>query len=251
MEMLLFFVAIALMAFFCEYIDSSLGMGYGTILSPVLIIMGFDPLVVVPAILFSQAMGGFIAAAFHHEFKNVDFGTQTKDSRIVYIITVFGIIATIIAVQIAVNIPKQVLKTYIGFLVLVMGLLLLTRRTFRFSWAKIVGIGVLSAFNKGLTGGGFGPVVTSGQIIAGHRHKAAIGITTLTEAPICITGFLLYMLTKGTANWRLITALTMGAALVAPLGAFTTRKIPVKNLKYILGGLIAILGIWILVKTWL
>jgi len=143
MNILLMLGIIALMAFVCEYIDSSLGMGYGTILSPVLIIMGFDPLLVVPAILFSQAMGGFIAAAFHHEFKNVDFGPQTKDSRIVYLITVFGIIATIIAVLVAVNIPKQVLKTYIGILVLIMGLLLLTRREFKFSWRKIVGIGRL------------------------------------------------------------------------------------------------------------
>ena len=38
-------------AFVCEMIDSSLGMLYGTILSPVLTIVGFDPLVVVPSIL--------------------------------------------------------------------------------------------------------------------------------------------------------------------------------------------------------
>ena len=57
------------MAFICEFIDSSLGMGYGTILSPVLIIMGFDPLVAIPALLLSQAVGGFTAAIFHHQFE--------------------------------------------------------------------------------------------------------------------------------------------------------------------------------------
>jgi len=59
------------------------------------------------------------------------------------------------------------------------------------------------------------------------------------------------MLTKGMADWGLITALTVGATLVAPLGAFTTMKLPVKKLKYVLGGLVTILGIWILVRTWL
>ncbi len=39
------------LAFVCEMIDLSLGMLYGTILSPVLTIVGFDPLVVVPSIL--------------------------------------------------------------------------------------------------------------------------------------------------------------------------------------------------------
>jgi len=57
-EMVLVLVA----AFLCEMIDSSLGMLYGTILSPVLIIAGFDPLMVVPSILFSQAIGGIIAS---------------------------------------------------------------------------------------------------------------------------------------------------------------------------------------------
>lgn len=159
MNGLLIIGIVILIAFLAEYIDSSLGMGYGTILSPLLIGMGFAPLIVVPAVLFSQAMGGFIAAAFHHEFKNVDFGPKTKDSRMVYIITTFGILATIVAVLVAINIPQEVLKTYIGILVLIMGSLLLLRQKFSFSWGKIVGIGIISAFNKGLTGGGFGPVV--------------------------------------------------------------------------------------------
>lgn len=251
MDGLSILLTIAFMAFICEYIDSSLGMGYGTILSPVLIIMGFDPLAVVPAVLFSQAMGGFVAAAFHHRFENVNFGSGTKDSKIVYIITICGMAATIIAALIAVNIPKALLKTYIGILILAMGIILLSNLKFRFSWNKIIGIGILSAFNKGISGGGFGPVVTSGQIISGHRHKGAIGVTTLAEAPICITAFLTHMLARGAADWHLIASLCIGAVAVAPLGALTTHKISPEKLKFILGGLVMILGIWVLLKTWM
>ena len=32
------------MAFLCEYMDSPLGMGYGTTLIPILLILGFEPL---------------------------------------------------------------------------------------------------------------------------------------------------------------------------------------------------------------
>ena len=242
---------IALMAFICEYIDSSLGMGYGTILSPVLIIMGFDPLIVLPAVLFSQALGGFVAAVFHHGFENVNFTAGSRDSKIVLIITIFGIVATIFAALIAVNIPGTVLKTYIGCLILVMGIIMLSRRQFKFSWNKMIGIGILSAFNKGISGGGFGPVVTSGQIISGHQHKNAIGVTTLAEAPICISAFLTHMLARGAADWPLITALCIGSVAVAPLGALTTKKIAPEKLKFILGVLVALLGAWVLVKTWL
>lgn len=100
-------------------------------------------------------------------------------------------VATIFAVLIAINIPKVFLKTYIGILVLIMGLLLFSRKKFTFSWKKIYLVGILSGFNKGLTGGGFGPVTTAGQMIGGRNGKNSIGVTTFAEVPICLVGFLL------------------------------------------------------------
>jgi uncharacterized membrane protein YfcA len=64
-----------------------------------------------------------------------------------------------------------------------MGILLLSRKKFTFSWKKIYLIGILSGFNKGLTGGGFGPVTTAGQMIGGRNGKNSIGTTTFAEAP--------------------------------------------------------------------
>ena len=145
----LFFFIVAL-AFFCEFIDSSLGMGYGTILTPVLLIMGFEPLAVVPAVLLSQALGGLAASGFHHQFKNVRYGLDSGHLKSVLIISGFGVLATIIGAAAAIKIPKMVLKTYIGSLVAVMGILVLFLRPYTFSFKKLMGIGILSAFNKGL-----------------------------------------------------------------------------------------------------
>ena len=92
-------IAIVIMAFICEYIDSSLGMGYGTILTPVLIIVGFDLLLVLPAILFSQAVASFSAALFHQRYGNVDFNPKREDGRVVIFMAV-GALAGIIQAQI-------------------------------------------------------------------------------------------------------------------------------------------------------
>ena len=270
----LFFILFA-MAFICEYIDSALGMGYGTILAPVLIIIGFDPLVAVPAILLSQAFGGFTASIFHHRFRNVTFSTDSKDLHVVFIVTGFGIAATILAALISINIPRVALKTYIGVLVFVMGVIILRNRKFKFSWNKMIGIAVLSAFNKGLSGGGFGPVVTGGQILSGRGHKGAIGATTLAEAPICIVAFFTYLLgmaakeisvpvlTMPVADlftkmfsakmiqWELLLALLAGSILVAPFGAFTTCRLNEKKMHLVLGILVTGLGAWTLLKTYL
>ncbi len=263
-------------AIICEFIDSSLGMLYGTILSPLLIIAGFNPLLVVPAILFSQAIGGLTAGIIHHYKKNVDFSFKstnfqyirerlaklgykeafnrgtTPDFKVTLCITSLGIVATIFAALVAINIPKNILKTYIGILVLIMGTILLSGATFKFSWKKIIGIGILSAFNKGISGGGFGPVVTSGQIISGRNGKSSIGVTTLAEAPICITGFLIYLFTQGIQSWSFVLSLTVGSLIGALIGPFFTAKFKSeKKLRLVLGVLVASLGIWTLLNTWL
>lgn len=269
-------ILIVLGAALCEFIDASMGMMYGTILSPVLIIAGFEPVLVVPSILLSQALGGFTASIFHHRLKNVNLALKTinprtitkqlselgfiesfkrgttKDFKVSFCIASLGMGATIIAALIAISVPKTFLKIYIGILVLAMGIILVSGLKFQFSWKKMVGVGLLSAFNKGISGGGFGPVVTSGQIIAGRDSKSSIGATTFAEAPICIVGFLTFLITKGISDWNLVLLLSIGALLGAPLGALLTSKFKSEErLKFILGILVLVLGIWTLVKTWI
>ena len=269
-------ILIVLGGFVCEFIDASMGMMFGTILSPVLIIAGFEPVLVVPSILLSQALGGFTASIFHHRLRNVNLALTTKNPKIIakklselgylesfkrgttkdmkvsFCIVSLGIVATIIAALTAISIPKAVLKTYIGILVLVMGIILLLCPVFKFSWKKMIVVGILSAFNKGISGGGFGPVVTSGQVLAGRDGKSSIGATTFAEAPICIAGFLTFLIIKGISDWNLVVLLSMGALLGAPLGALLTSKFKSeKRLKIILGLLTLVLGTWTLVRTWM
>ena len=47
-------ILIALMAFFAAVIDTGLGMCYGAILTPALLIAGYSPEVAVPTVLLSQ-----------------------------------------------------------------------------------------------------------------------------------------------------------------------------------------------------
>lgn len=269
------FVIIFLVAFIMELIDAGLGMGYGTVLSPLLIALGYSPLLVVPSLLFSQAIGGFTASIFHHRSKNVDFRPKstnikkikeglnrlgfiecfkrgfTKDFKVMLSITVLGIIATVFGAFVAIQIPKWLLTAYIGLLVSVIGIMLLQRKIFQFSWKKMISVGLLASFNKGISGGGFGPVTTGGQIIAGNKHKSSIGCTTFSEAPICITGFITYLLLKGLTSYDLLIATSMGAIIGAPIGALLTNKLNPKKLKYILGLITLALGVYTIIKLFI
>ncbi|HEC72646.1 MAG TPA: sulfite exporter TauE/SafE family protein, partial [Thermoplasmatales archaeon] len=59
-----------LVAFMAALIDTSLGMCYGTILSPILLIAGYSPEVVVPTILFSQLVVDIGGGLTHTKVKN-------------------------------------------------------------------------------------------------------------------------------------------------------------------------------------
>jgi uncharacterized membrane protein YfcA len=237
--------------------------------------MGFSPTLVVPAVLLSQAFGGLTASILHHEMRNVSFRPGSRDFNLVLIISGFGLIATVFGAVVALSIPKIALKTYIGTLVIVMGIIVLSNKKFLFSWKKMIALGIASAFNKGISGGGFGPVVTGGQILSGQDHKAAVGVTTLAEAPICICGFFTYVIGRTIKDvagnvldmpfaeflkeifsprlfqWELFLALVIGSVLVTPFGAFTTKMLKSERMHLFLGVLMLTLGIWTVAKAWL
>jgi len=44
-----------------------------------LLLLGFNSLKVVPAVLISQLAGDFLAAFFHHEFKNINLSIGNRN----------------------------------------------------------------------------------------------------------------------------------------------------------------------------
>jgi uncharacterized membrane protein YfcA len=76
------FVVVALIALLFQYMSVSMGLGYGTALTPVLLIMGFAPLQVVPAVLLSQFVGGVIGGVAHHRVRNINLDFRRDDKLI-------------------------------------------------------------------------------------------------------------------------------------------------------------------------
>ncbi len=242
---------IALLALGCEFVDSTLGMGYGTALTPLLMFMGWDPLDVVPAVLISELATGLMAALLHHRAGNVSFGSGRGDLRVSLVLGGCSVLGALVAVLVAVSIPKFWLKLYVGLLVLGMGLLilLLRGREGRFSWRKVVGLGVLASFNKGMSGGGYGPVVTCGQILSGISGKRAVAITSLAEGLTCLVGAAAFVAVRGAPNWSLTLPLMTGALCSTPLAAWSVKYIPARKFTLLIGGATLLLGGLTLVRV--
>nr|MDO8075877.1 sulfite exporter TauE/SafE family protein [Candidatus Freyarchaeota archaeon] len=229
-----------------EIIDSGLGMMYGTLLSPILIAAGFSPSAVIPSILISQAMGGLTGTIFHHRYKNADFTLKSPHLKVVLAIVLPGLVAVLFGVLVAVNIPSWVMKSYIGILVIAMGFLCVFPLEYTFRWWKMYLVGIVSAFNKALSGGGFGPVASTGKILGGLDPKVSVATTTCAEVPICLTGFITWYLVEGTPTaWWFPAVLCAGATVGAVIGPYATARIDTKLLKIIVGVLAIASGVYL------
>ncbi|MBN1977513.1 MAG: sulfite exporter TauE/SafE family protein [Anaerolineae bacterium] len=242
---------IILLALLCEYVDSTLGMGYGTTLTPLLLLMGYEPAQIVPSVLLSEFLTGVLAGVAHHEFGNVNLRPGSRSFKVAMALAACSVVGAVAAVFIAVHVPKWLLEAYIGVLVLAVGLgiLLTIGKAFAFSWRKLIGLGLVAAFNKGLSGGGYGPLVCGGQVLSGVGEKEAIGITALSEGLACIVGVTAYVLTgDGIVDWGLAPSLALGALLSVPLAALTVKKAPVGKMRWAIGGAVTALGLFNLAK---
>ena len=247
------FWVIVLMAFAYELVDSWLGQGYGTLGSPTLILLGLSAKLVVPAMLFSQVLGDFSSAYFANRYGNVDFkGVFTADTKRAYVIMASGILGVIIASYVGAKlISKEMMTNYVGLVVTAMGVLLLSGIVLKFTWKKLCFLGSLSAFNKGMSGGGYGPVVAGGQTVIGVGAKNSIGITDLAEGPICIMGFLTWTFLNGVpaGEMELLLPLCIGATIAPVLGCWFTKKMTTRGVKRLMGGVILVLGLLTLAKV--
>lgn len=237
-------ISIILLAFVCELVDSSLGMGYGTTLTPIMLALGYEPLQIVPAVLCSEAITGVLAGLFHHEFGNVDLRPGSRDFKVALLLTGCSVVGVLIAASLAINLPSWAVKLYIGILVLSLGVYILTKHRVEhsFSWLRIGSLGMLAAFNKGISGGGYGPVVTAGQVLSGVKGRNAVGITSLAEGVTSIVGFSIYYFSGAPLDYRMLIALAAGAILSVPLSAFLVSRFPAGRLTMVIGGFSTCLG---------
>jgi hypothetical protein len=212
-------ILLLLISFLAASMDLSLGMGCGTTMSPLSIILGLDPIKVILAVLLSSTVGDIFSSFFHHYFRNVNFHIDIRSSRIALYLGGLGVLGGVGGALIPINIPENILSIYIGILVTLFGIFAyLSRRSdLKFSWLKITAIGINGNFNKGMSGGGFGPMITVGGLLAGIREKSSVAIQALSEFPVSAINFFIYLIATPNIDWFLTLAITGGANLATPI----------------------------------
>ena len=229
-------VLLFLLAAVMEYGAATLGMGYGTTLAPILLLIGYEPLMIVPVILFSQFFAGSLASLFHHKFHNMDL-KDPEERTALNIFAITGIVGVIASILVSVALPSFIIEMYIAVTVMLVGLLTILSgtRSASFSRRRLFMLGSVAAFNKGMSGGGYGPITITGQMFSGIKPRAAVAITALVEGVICAVGVVLYFLLAIPLDFILLVGITSGAIAAAPFAAYTTKKLRQEYVKRIVG----------------
>ena len=115
-------------------------------------------------------------------------------------------------------------------------------------------MGFVASLNKGLSGGGYGPIIAGGQILTGRDEKRAIASTSTAEAVTTATSWGLYVLLgqvipSSDSFLALEIPLTVGAILSAPIAAVLIYRIEPRNLIPFVGSGAVIIGIYVVMNS--
>jgi uncharacterized membrane protein YfcA len=259
-------IVIPLSAFLAELVDSSLGMGYGTILAPCLLLAGYDASLVVPGLLFSEFVTGMVASASHDRHGNVNFGFYlhperkislyqrgklTRHFQIAMLLLLCSLLGTCASGWFILSYSKEAIALFIGGMITLMGLYVFLKwgKKSEFSWWKLFFLGLFASFNKGCSGGGYGPLLTSGQLICGIEGKAAVAITSFAESGTCAMALSFAYLYQGIPDLSLGWLLLLGAFPASMFSGRIVSRVKMEGLERVVGLLTITLGSLLLWRT--
>ena len=228
---------VVVLAIILEFLDASAGMGYGAAMTPLLLVLGFDPKQVVPAVMIQQATAGMVGAFLHKEFGNVEWHWKpmSEPIKLAIIITVTGCITvglSVTAVYAVFKVHKIWIKLYVVLLLLMMGgaILVKGRKERPYKPWKMLFFAALAGFNKGVGGGGYGPVVTVGGLLSGVPVKSMLAVTAFSEGAVCVFSIVVWMsLAMSTSmqiDYLILPSMLLGSMVAAVAAPYAVKVFP-------------------------
>ncbi|WP_413873142.1 TSUP family transporter, partial [Desulfobacula sp.] len=172
------------------------------------------------------------------------FSPMSETVKLWIIIAVTGCIAvscSIIGIYKYFPIDKVWIKLYVAILLVMMGVVSLwsAKKDRPYKPNKMIGFAALAGFNKGVGGGGYGPVVTIGGLLSGVPVKSMLAVTAICEGTVSTFAIIIWLglLTSGVQiDYIMLPSFmlaTMFSAIAAP---YMTRVFPEKLWKIVVPG---------------
>lgn len=242
----LFWSALAV-GLIAQVIDGALGMAYGITSSSFLLAAGAPPALASGATHLAEVFTTGVSGVSHLKLGNVN-------KKLFLSLVIPGIIGALLGTYVLTNVDGALLKPYITVYLLLMGLYVISK-AFRqiklkgdIRSRKVVPLAVLGGFVDATGGGGWGPVVTTSLVGAGHNPRTTIGSVNFAEFFLTVTVAAAFFGLLDASVWVIVAGLVIGGLFAAPFAAYATRHFKTKTLLVLVGGLITVVSLYNLYK---
>jgi len=239
-------VAVGLLA---QIIDGALGMAYGITSSSFLLAAGAPPALASGATHLAEVFTTGISGVSHLKMGNVN-------KKLFFSLLIPGIVGALIGTYILSQIDGKTLKPFISAYLLVMGVYVFSK-AFRHIKAnkeintkKVVPLALFGGMMDTTGGGGWGPIVTTSLVGAGHDPRSTIGSVNFAEFFLTVVVAASFFSILDHTVWVLVAGLAGGGLVAAPFAAYVTKHLKVKILLMLVGGLITLVSLFNLYKAW-
>lgn len=244
-----FFAALmTIIGFIAQFVDGSLGMGYGVSSTSFLLGIGLLPAIASASVHTAEVFTTLVSGIAHWRIGNVE-------PRLVLSLAVPGVFGGVLGAYFLSSIPGKTIKPFVALILLVMGVIILYRflRKKDFSVAvqgkesslELIGLGFVAAFMDAVGGGGWGPIATPSLILKGNHHpRKVVGSVNCVEFIVTLAECLTFIFVLGIEKfrWDIVIALLVGGVIAAPIAAVSCKKLHPKTLGVMIGGLLILLN---------
>ena len=231
------FGIMSLAGFLAQFVDGSMGLGYGTISTTFLLAYGVSPAIVSSRVHSARVFSSGVSGYSHHRFGNIN-------KKLFRTIVVPGVIGAILGATLAyfgkeysnyVRIPLSFYTIYLGYYIV--------RKAFarrkagdkvrRAGWLASIG-GFMDAF----AGGGWGTLVTSTLISKRRNPRFVIGSVCLAEFFVVLASSITFFILLHSIPLIDIAGLIAGGIIAAPIAARLAGKLPARTMFIGVGSLV-------------
>lgn len=207
-------LVLTLGGFLAAFVDTGLGMGYGMILVPLLLLSGSRPFEAASLTLVSQLVVGTLGTIFHFKHKNI----SQEDLKKLYLAAVPAVIMATLGALANISLPPEYTVLYMAFIMLTLGTLLALGIKVRVGKSAFTLLSAIAGFNKGFTGTGFGPIIVSGGVFYDNNVKSSVAVGTLSGLLVSLFGSIPYLASFhfSTEKLLLLTPFTILGSIIGP-----------------------------------
>ena len=233
-------IVFALVGGAAQFVDGSLGMGFGVTSATLLTLLGYSA-VAASAGTHAAKMGTtFVSGLAHWREGNVDW-------RVFTAIAVPGSVGAFTGAVILTNVSLDGARLWMALILLVLGISIIMRFAFgktlipqikartRHLWP----VGLFGGFVDATGGGGWGPVATpSLMTLTKHEPKKVVGTVNAAEFVVTIAISTTLIVHMGVQHWPIVLGLLSGGVVAAPIAAWLVKHLPPRYVMTAVGCLI-------------